>query len=176
MYAPKIQHKSPKDLFLLWFTDGESTSIVINGETFMLTVSDGQAFLSPNHTTAWRGSEAVSNIIGGAPALSVHNFQNGCYKLWEMFSVPDTLITSSDPVMIQKAREVIQYFEVKSGWRINHVVCPALKDQKRWRWFIADSRKAAGHYKKLPLGFSEIAMLNFDWIVVSLSNTCPVLS
>lgn len=175
MYAPKIQHKAPKDLLSLFLTHGECTSVTINGETFMLVVPDGQAFLSPSHTTAWR-EEPVSNIFFGAPALSVSEFQRGCFKLWEMFSVPNMLITSSSPVMLQKAREVIQYFEVKQGWKIEHVICPALKDGKQYRWFIADSRKAAGHYKKLSMGFSEIAMLNFDWIVASLSITCPVLS
>lgn len=176
MYPTKIQHKTPKDLFSLFFTDGEYTSRVVDGETFIMTTSDGCALLSPSHTTAWRGSEVYTNILVGGPPLSSYNFEHACGLLWQMFSIPDTLITSADPTMLQKAREMKQYFEVGRGWKIEHVVCPQIKENKKWRWFVADSRKSTAHYKKLQMGFSEICVFTPDWIVASLSETKPCLA
>lgn len=175
MYPARIQHKSPKDLFSLWLTDGECTSRIIDGETFFMAVSDGQSLFSSTHNVSWH-SVCLSNILISAPALSSYNFEQALRLLWEIHSIPDTIITSPNSVMLQKVREIQEYFKVKRGWTINHVVCPQLRDDKQWRWFVADSRKATGHFKKLPAGFSEVCVFTFDWIVASLSVTAPVLS
>lgn len=177
MYPTKIQHKTPRDLFSLWFTDGEHTSREINGETFSMSVSDGCALFSPSHTFPWDSGICHSNVLLSAPALSAWSFEEACRTLWRLCSIPDTLITSGDSVMLQKVREIQEYYKVKCGWSIDHVVCPQLERlQKKWRWFVADSRKATGHYKKLPMGFSELCVFTPDWIVASLSINQPILS
>ena len=174
MYPTKIKHKTPKDLFSLFFTHGDSTSIVIDGETFTLSISDGNALLSPSHTSYWDAS-TFENVLMSCPALSVYNFSDAVNILWKLYSIPDTLITSPDSTMVQKAREIMQHYNVKMGWNLKHVVCPQLKDNKKWRWFVVDSRKSTAHYKKLSAGFCELCVFTPDWIVGSLSTTMPVL-
>ncbi len=176
MYPRKIQHKTPKDLLSLFFTHGECTSFVVDGETFNMAVYNGNALFSPSHTFAWSRMETFANILSAAPTLSFYSFEQSLHMLWRFCSIPDMLITSGDGVMLQKAREIQQYFEVKRGWKIEHVVCPQLVGLPlKWRWFVADSRKATGHYKKLTMGFSEICVFTPDWIVASLSVTQPTL-
>lgn len=175
MYPVKIEHKTPKDLFSLFFTNGENTSVVIGDETFPMTVSNGCALFSSSHTFPWDASSAYSNVLLSAPAISYWSFGEACKLLWKFHSIPDTIITSGDSNMFQKAREITQYFYIKRGWKIKHMVCPQLKDDKKWRWFVADSRKATGHYKKLQMGFSELCVFTPDWIVSSLSVTAPII-
>jgi hypothetical protein len=97
-------------------------------------------------------------------------------QLHEFYSAPDTLITGSDSYMCQKARILIAELEVGLGWKLEHMVIPQLRDpMEKYRWFVADSRKATGHYKKLKMGYSELCVYTWDWIVASLSTTCPTL-
>lgn len=175
MYPPRIQTKVPFDLFHLFFTKGEYTSIIIKGETFPLAVSDGQPLFSPNHNFEWSGIETFSNILPFAPPLSATFFYEASQMLARFHSIPDTLITGRNKYMFQKVKELQQYFDVKRGWKINHIVIPYLEGDfgMKYRWFLADSRKSTCHYKKLPAGFHEICVFTFDWIVASLSKTCP---
>ncbi len=175
MYPPKIEHKSPQDLFSLFFTHGEYTSTTIDGNTFPMTTPDGCAFLSPCHNTFFAGSKTFSNLLISAPPLSCSNFAKACDALWNYFSIPDTIITGPILVMCQKATEVRRYYEIKRGWTLQHIICPQLKEEKQWRWFLADSTKATGHFKELDMDISEIGMFSWDWIVASLSMTQPTM-
>lgn len=174
MYPTKIKHPSAKDLFSLWFTDGDATLKIINDETFSLTTSDGQPLFNAKHSIV-ESMQTFTNIIPSGHALSTYSFDLGCRLLWKMFSMPDTIITGQQDYMIQKVRELQRYYEIRMGWKIEHVVCPQLKDDKKYRWFLADSRKATGHYKKLGMGISELCVFSYDWIVASFSTICPCL-
>jgi hypothetical protein len=175
MYPRKIEHKTPKDLFSMYFTHGEATSIAINGETFSLTTGDAMALFSKSHTFAYNGSTSYSNILNSWAALSQDSFMDATRLLWRLGSVPDTIITSTESSMVQKAKELIKYFDIKMGWKLEHMVCPELKADKKYRWFVADSRKSTAHYKKLPCNISEVCVFTFDWIVGSMSETRPCL-
>jgi len=118
--------------------------------------------------------ETWGNILKSAPPLSLRNFDAAHKLLNVTFSIPDCLITSSVPIMLEKAKEIIRELEIARGWKIQHIVIPELKDGKQYRWFVADSRKAAGHFKDLTGGYCELAMLDWSWIVASLSDTCPI--
>lgn len=175
MYPWRIQHKTPKDLLSFFITHGECSSVVIDGETFSLTVSDALPLFHTSHTASHE-NKTFSNLMSGVPCLSSHNFELACRMLWQMYSIPDTIITGPDTTMLQKVRQIQEYFSAGRGWKFEHVVCPQLKDEKKWRWFVADSRKSTAHYKKLSAGFSEICVFTPHWIVASLSDCKPVLA
>lgn len=146
---------------------------MIDGYTFPLVTSDGLPLFSPSHTTAFT-AETFSNIF--TPVLSFYSFNDAVQLLARVFSIPTHLITSQDRDMTMKAREVIRELEIARGWKIEHIVLPTLKEEKRYRWFVADSRKAAGHFKKLKEGYCELAVIDWSWIVASFSKNCPVSS
>jgi len=173
MYPMKIKTKTPRDLLRLFFDKGESTSIVIDGLTFNLTVPDGCPFLSSSHTSSVYPSKTFSNIISGQPPLSLYAINEAKENLKETFSIADTLITYSNRTMCQKANEVIREIKVMTGCELEHVVIPREDIAFKYRWFLVDSRKAAGHYKKLDMDYHEIAMMDWSWAVASLSTTEP---
>lgn len=174
MYPTRIKHKTPKDLFSLWFTDGERTSVTINRETFDMSIGNGLPLLSDSHTFYNEGMSTYRNIMPCGECLSIDSVNDAIIMLWSFRSIPDTIITGSDATMIKKVREIVQHFNIKMGWNLKHIVCPQLKYDKRYRWFLIDSRKSTAHYKKLPAGFSEICVFTPDWIVGSLSETMPI--
>lgn len=127
MYAPKIQYKTPKDLLSLFFTHGECTSVVINGETFQLVVPDVRRSFRQvirqrgDRQNAWRMSFLVSQ-----PYLWV-TFKMGVLSYGRCFQFPICL--SLAPLLWWSKRpersfSILIWSKEEDNSRKGHLRCP----------------------------------------------------
>lgn len=95
-------------------------------------------------------------------------YQNG-------IATPDTLIVGTHESMYEKAKILQQeYFDVFK-YKLDICVVPFLKDEHRYRWFLASRKNSGLHFKQCGHGYVELCAIRWDWILASLSQTQPTL-
>lgn len=88
--------------------------------------------------------------------------------------LPDTLIVSTHEAMHQKAQAMQKIMADIYHWRFDICRADCLKDDRRYRWFLASRRNSGMHMRDCGHGFFEVCAMRWDWIVASLSVTQPV--
>lgn len=164
-----------KELMDSYLTKGDCTSRVFGGNTVNMATCDGNALLSPSHTRPWTASMTFSNVLTGAPALSMYSFMEAL-RLGQRngITTPDTLIIGGHNTMFAQSQRIQAVMRDVHHWNLDICLSAALKDEFRYYWLLASRKNSGLHLRDCGHGYFEVCAVRWDWIVASLSKTQPI--